>query len=216
MWRRWMMGVVMGVWLVMGAGRALGGVAATEWSLEARVAWADAVVRGRVVDVARVAAPGGFAATPGGVWHRLHIEVDETLKGPPLAMVDAWSWSSDSYVPVWELRHGEQLLFLKRGSHMVASGVAAYGAVDWAVSEYVPGVDLPEKGASAEPVVGEDLTRLMDTGAVLAAARRAAGEASLGFQGLPLSDADETALGIAPTGLLEVPVTDEMLGVAAG
>lgn len=42
---------------------------------------------------------------------------------------------------------------------MVASGVAAYGAVDWAVSEYVPGVDLPEKGASAEPVVGEDLIR---------------------------------------------------------
>jgi hypothetical protein len=131
-------------------------------------------------------------------------------------MVDAWSWSSDSYVPVWELRHGEQLLFLKRGSHMVASGVPGYGAVDWAVSEYAPGVDLPEKGTSAEPVVGEDLTRLMDAGAVLAAARRAAGEASLGIQGLPLSDADEMALGIAPTGLVVVPVTDEMLGVAAG
>lgn len=203
--------------LMVAVRRVEGFVFACETTLEAKVAWADGVVRGRVVEVSAVAAPlraGGGSA--GGVWHRVRIEVSEVVKGRFGREVEVVVKEGRRAVPGWEECRGERLFFLKEGAH-VRGWEGVYGTVGYTVLEDYEPVDL-EGGwiVPAEGAVSADMTRLGDREAVMGAARRAAREVSVGMAEVPVTDAEQVAMGLDHTMMVLVPLTEQEARVAEG
>jgi hypothetical protein len=185
-------------------------VPAVEVSIEAKVLTADVVVRGWVVKVDVVPAPGA-AVSHGRVWRKLTVVVFETLRGTAGAQIVVLSYDYPAVVltgAAWPEALEEQLFFLRSGRRELKWD-PAWQAGAFSMSEQ----PLILKPVISEVVAGQDFRMLRTREEVLRVAREAAGEGGTPpLIWLQIPQDAQPAFGY--TGTCEVPLTEGMFRLA--